>query len=86
VTDEILDTDHDDDTAISRGGYFFAGLVLGAVVGATAALLLAPERGEVTRRRLARQFRELRDDAADELREAGRSARQEFRRRVRKRS
>lgn len=86
MTDELLDTDHDVDSQLGRGGYFAAGLALGALVGAVAALLLAPERGEVTRRRLTRQFRDLRDDAADELREAGRSAKREFRRRVRDRS
>lgn len=86
MSDELLDSDHDDDSSPSRGGYFAAGLALGALVGAAAALLLAPERGEVTRRRLARQLRELRDDAADELRDVGRSARREFRRRVRERS
>lgn len=67
-----------------RAGGFFAGLLLGAVVGAGLALLLAPERGRETRRRLSRRFRALRERAADEadalgdgLRSRGRRLRRE---------
>ena len=40
---------------------FFAGLALGALLGAGVALLFAPDRGVNTRRRLGRKFRQLRD-------------------------
>ena len=46
-----------------RTGFFIAG----AVIGAVAALLLAPDSGERTRRKLRRQG----EDAADYLIEAG---------------
>lgn len=43
---------------------FVGGLVLGALVGAGIALLVAPERGRTLRRKLARRIR----DAGDEIR------------------
>jgi hypothetical protein len=46
---------------------FAAGLVIGAFIGAGAALLAAPERGAVTRRRLGRRFRDLQQDARDQV-------------------
>jgi len=46
---------------------FIAGLVLGALVGAGAALLMAPEPGSVTRRRLKKLVRRVRSDARDRL-------------------
>lgn len=83
MTDENLDTAQDEDTAVRGGGYFAAGLIIGALVGASAALLMAPDTGRGTRRRLQRRFHKLRDEAASELRDAGRAARREFRRRIR---
>jgi gas vesicle protein len=53
--------DYDDDTRIS----FMSGLILGAVIGASIALLTAPEPGRRTRRRLQRTASELRDTAGD---------------------
>ncbi len=44
---------------------FVGGLVLGALIGAGIALLVAPERGRTLRRKLARRMR----DAGDEIRE-----------------
>jgi gas vesicle protein len=44
---------------------FAAGLILGALVGAGLALLLAPQSGADTRRSLARKARHLADDARD---------------------
>lgn len=41
--------------------------LLGAALGAGVALLLAPASGEETRRRLARQARELRDSAEEAI-------------------
>ena len=49
-------------------GGFMAGVLLGAVLGAGIALLLAPEAGHHTRRRLGRQLRTLRKDARQKLR------------------
>ena len=43
-----------------RGSGFFFGLVLGAVVGATLAILFAPQEGEKTRGLLLEQGLELR--------------------------
>lgn len=66
--DEMEDVDLEDRAEGSRAGVgFLAGLVLGALLGAGAALLLAPERGEVTRGRIQRRMRRLRRDAADRL-------------------
>jgi len=46
---------------------FVAGLVLGALVGAGVALLVAPDRGSVTRKRLKRFVRRVRSDTKDRL-------------------
>jgi len=43
-----------------RGSGFFLGLVLGAVVGATLAILFAPQEGEKTRNLLLEQSGDLR--------------------------
>lgn len=48
-----------------KAGTFAAGLILGALVGAGLALLLAPQSGADTRRSLARKARRLTDDARD---------------------
>jgi gas vesicle protein len=53
-------------------GSFLAGFVIGALVGAATALILAPQSGEATRRQIAGASQELRqaaDDAAREYRE-----------------
>jgi gas vesicle protein len=44
---------------------FVAGLLIGAVLGASIALLAAPQSGERTRRRLVRAAEGVRDSAAD---------------------
>jgi gas vesicle protein len=49
---------------------FAAGLILGALVGAGLALLLAPQSGAETRRGLARRARQLSGDARDRYEEA----------------
>lgn len=49
---------------------FAAGLMLGALVGAGLALLLAPQAGAETRRSLARRARQLTSDARDRYEEA----------------
>jgi len=48
-----------------RGRTFAAGLILGALVGAGLALLMAPQSGAETRRTLTRRARRLADDARD---------------------
>ena len=50
-------------------GLFTAGIAVGAILGATVALLLAPASGGQTRHRIARQFRGEEDDVWDELAE-----------------
>lgn len=44
---------------------FVSGLVLGAVIGAGIALLMAPDKGSRTRRKLARTASRLKSDASD---------------------
>jgi hypothetical protein len=66
-----------------RRGGFAAGLVLGAMLGAAAALLLAPERGVDTRRRLRKRVRSVRDSAEDRWRAIEAVARRELARRRR---
>jgi hypothetical protein len=55
-------------------GLFTAGIAVGAILGATVALLLAPASGDQTRHSIARRVRKLRgedddiwDDLAEEL-------------------
>jgi hypothetical protein len=45
------------------GGGFFSGLLCGLLVGAAAAVLLAPDRGAATRRRLREGLRALGTEA-----------------------
>jgi gas vesicle protein len=68
------DEDEDDElveTEDSGGGSgtlgFLAGIVLGALVGAGMALLVAPERGVVTRRRLKKFVTRMRHDARERV-------------------
>jgi len=63
---------------------FVGGLVLGALVGAGIALLVAPERGRVMRKRLARRVREAGDELRDEFDGLRESARRRFARRRRR--
>lgn len=57
-------------------GAFLAGFVIGALVGAAAALILAPQSGEATRRQIAGAGDELRHAADDYSREARERANQ----------
>jgi len=64
-----------------RGGAgFVAGILVGAVLGAGLALLLAPDRGEKTRGRLRRRMHSLREDAREGIDKAGSLTRDELRR------
>ena len=73
------DEEDEEDMDSDRGGFgvagFAVGLALGAVLGASAALLMAPAAGDVTRHRLRRRLRHARhiaeekwDDLADRAR------------------
>ena len=71
------------DEGVGGGGgalTFLAGLGLGALLGAGLALLFAPERGSVTRRRLRRRLRDLGADTADRVGELRHRAERELRR------
>jgi hypothetical protein len=50
-------------------GLFTAGIAVGAILGATVALLLAPASGDQTRHSIARRFRGQDDDVWDDLAE-----------------
>ncbi len=52
------------------GGEFFAGLVIGALVGAGIALLMAPQSGEETRAQIRDASIELKDRADTTIAEA----------------
>lgn len=54
----------------SGGAEFFAGLVIGGLVGAALALLLAPQSGEETRAQLRDKSLELKDRAEEGVLEA----------------
>ena len=54
----------------NNGGLFFAGLVMGGLVGASLALLLAPQSGEATRDRIRDKSLELKDGTVEGLTEA----------------
>lgn len=71
----------EDSSAIS----FLSGLFLGIAVGAGLALVLAPQSGQRTRRRLVRSVEDVADtaterweDVTDDLRSAVRSSRKKF--------
>ena len=79
------------ETDWARVGVFGAGVAIGALIGAGAALLLAPATGYETRTRLARRTRDVADDAADrwddvsdELRYRARHGAKRVRQRVRR--
>jgi hypothetical protein len=50
-------------------GLFTAGIAVGAILGATVALLLAPASGDQTRHRIVRRFRGEDDDVWEDLAE-----------------
>ncbi len=54
--------EHDEE---ARFVSFLTGLVCGAAIGAAAALLMAPESGRKTRKRLHRAAEDLRETATD---------------------
>ena len=59
-----------DNNSGSEFGAFFAGVIIGGLVGAATALLLAPQSGEETRRQLTKSSVDIRDRAQDSLEDA----------------
>jgi gas vesicle protein len=76
-----------DDLADSPGGTgvgFLVGLVVGALLGAGTALLLVPARGDVTRRRIGRRLRRIREETSERVGDMRDDAERELRRARRK--
>jgi hypothetical protein len=73
-----------EDGGASGGVLFLAGFVLGALLGAGTALLLAPERGQVVRRRIRGRLDDFRDDAVERVGDWRKEARRELRRQRRR--
>ena len=80
----IKGIDAGDGTRARRPTGFTAGILLGVIIGASIALLFAPERGEKTRGRLRRRVRSLGDEAREGLDRAGNRTRKELLRRKRR--
>jgi gas vesicle protein len=83
-TDDELEQDDGvrDEAGEGAGGTGFAtGLIVGALLGASIALLFAPDRGDRTRRAVRKRLERLRDDAADGLERAGKVTRKDLLRR-----
>lgn len=83
--DEELEDDEDLEEMYEGEGTsgiagFIGGLMLGAMLGAGIALLIAPERGDVTRRRLRNRFQDVAEDARDQFDDWRDSAERELRR------
>lgn len=57
------------------GEEFVLGVIVGALLGASAALLLAPDSGRRTRRRIRRSAEDLTDAAGERIQEAADDAR-----------
>jgi len=56
-------------------GSFFSGFLMGGIIGAAVALLMAPQSGEETRKLIRERGIELRDMGADALEKAAAEAR-----------
>ena len=85
--EELDDDDFDelDDLPSSMGlRGFVAGVLVGALVGAGVALLVAPDRGEKVRKRLGRGWRDLQDEARDQMEDWRGEARREVRKQRRR--
>jgi gas vesicle protein len=61
----------------NNGAAFFAGLVIGGLVGGSAALLLAPQPGQETRAQIKNKSLELKDVTVKSLQDAGHRAREQ---------
>jgi YtxH-like protein len=72
LENELDDDDLDMESLIGNGRYiglagFAIGLAVGAMLGAGAALLSTPVRGETLRRRIKRRVEDLSDDAIEKV-------------------
>ena len=94
VEGDVEDDEFDEDEELGEVGTlagargFAAGLVLGALVGAGLALIIAPQRGEDLRRRVKRGLRDIHEDAREQLDDWRGQARRQLRsqrRRLRRR-
>ncbi len=68
--DDLEEDNFDEEVERHRApgiGLFAVGLLVGTFLGAGVALLAPPARGEITRRRVRRRFRDLQDDARSHL-------------------
>ena len=65
---------NDYDSRINYLGTFLAGMILGGLVGAAVAMLLAPASGPDTRRQIRDKSQELRSQAEREVEEARKRA------------
>ena len=65
---------NDYDSRLNYLGTFLAGLVLGSLVGAAVAMLMAPASGPDTRRQIREKGVELRTQAEQQMEEARRQA------------
>jgi len=87
--EEELDEEQEELEALaehdSAGGLvgFIGGLLVGALIGAGVAFLFAPERGDVTRRRLRSRIRDVSGDAREQFDDWRDGAERELRRRQR---
>jgi hypothetical protein len=85
--DELPDDELSEEDVEGASGIlgFAGGLVLGTLIGAGIALLVAPEPGRKLRRRLVRQFGDAREDLRGELDDLRDAARRRLSRRRRRR-
>ena len=65
---------NDYDSRLNYLGTFLAGLVLGSLVGAAVAMLMAPSSGSDTRRQIREKSLELREQAEHQMEEARKRA------------
>ncbi len=85
VDDEVYEEEDFKDHFDSRATLGFAlGLGVGVFLGAVTGLLLAPQRGRVTRRNIKRKFRDLQDETVDHIGDWRDEARKELDRQKRK--
>ncbi|HSD84947.1 MAG TPA: YtxH domain-containing protein [Anaerolineae bacterium] len=65
---------NDYDSRLNYLGTFLAGLVLGSLIGASVAMLMAPSSGPETRRQIREKSLELRSQAEHQVEEARKRA------------
>ncbi len=53
------------DRCSNSGFAFFSGIIVGAAIGAITGLLMAPEPGEETRKKVSDKTKEIQDDLLD---------------------